>query len=84
MVGDVAAVDRGARAYAAGLRLFDRAEVSDVLHLVPAVSAVMTERWEMLDAPTKWLEYCAERGSRLAGALLEATAEERAGDLSPR
>ena len=84
MVGDVAAVDRGARAYAAGLRLFDRAEVSDVLHLVPAVSAVMTERWEMLDAPTKWLEYCAERGSRLAGALLEAIAEERAGDPSPR
>jgi hypothetical protein len=84
MLGDVAAVDRGAAAYASGLRLFDRADVSDVLHLVPTLAAVMTERWEMLDAPIAWMEHCAARGSRLAAALLEALAEERAGDPLPR
>ena len=46
ILGDLAAVDRGSEAYAPGLRLFDRANVSDVLHLIPALSAVMTERWD--------------------------------------
>lgn len=84
MLGDAAAVERGMAAYAPGLRLFDRADVSDVLHLVPALAAVMTERWQALEPHTAWMEYCATRGSQLAAALLEAIAEERAGDPSPR
>jgi class 3 adenylate cyclase/tetratricopeptide (TPR) repeat protein len=84
ILGDDAAVDRGAAAYAPGLRLFDRANVTDPLHLIPALAAVMTERWEMLDAPIATMEYCAAHGSRLAAAALEAIVEERSGSDGSR
>lgn len=84
MLGDVEAVDRGAAAYAPGLRLFDRANVSDMLHLMPAIAAVMTERWELLEAPTARMEYSAAHGSRLAAAALTAITEERTGGTGPR
>ena len=44
----------------------------------------MAEDWQSLEPHTAWMEYCAARGSRLAGALLEAIAEERAGRAARR
>jgi len=82
MLGDEAAVDRGIAAYAPGLRLVDRAEVWDVMHLWPALATVMTERWDLLDAHRARLELCAAHGGRLAAAVLEAIDEERAGGPS--
>jgi class 3 adenylate cyclase/tetratricopeptide (TPR) repeat protein len=76
--GDVKAVDRGLTAYAPGNRLVDRAPAFDVIHLLPAVAAVMLERWDMLEAPMARLEYCAARGSILAAATIDAIEEERA------
>jgi class 3 adenylate cyclase/tetratricopeptide (TPR) repeat protein len=84
MQGDLPAVEQGASAYRPGLRLVDRAAAWDIIHLQPAISAVMLERWEMLAAPLARLEYCAARGSRLAAAALEAIAEERSGAGEPR
>jgi class 3 adenylate cyclase/tetratricopeptide (TPR) repeat protein len=79
MLGEVGAVDRGLGAYEPGLRLVDRAAAWDVLHLMPAITAVMLERWDMLSAPIARLEHCAAGGSKLSTAVLEAIAEERAG-----
>jgi hypothetical protein len=58
--------------------------VWDTIHLMPAVSAVMLERWDMLGAPLARMEYCAARGSRLAAAALEAIAEEQNGSGDSR
>jgi hypothetical protein len=84
MQGDLPAVEHGASAYRPGLRLVDRAAAWDIIHFQPAISAVMLERWEMLDGPIARMQYCAANGSRLAAAVLEAIAEERAGEPTPR
>ena len=84
MLGDVEAIERGLLAYEPGLPLADRAAVWDVLHLLPAMTWVMLERWDLLDQSLARMEYCAAHGSRLAEALLEAIAEERAGEAAPR
>ncbi len=80
MAGDERAVEHGAQAYASGLRLVDRASVWDVIHLQPAITAVMLERWDMLDEPVARMGHCAARGSRLAAAALDAVREEREGN----
>jgi class 3 adenylate cyclase/tetratricopeptide (TPR) repeat protein len=83
MLGDVEAVERGFEAYRPGLRLVDRAVTWDPIHLVPAVAAVMLERWDLVAQPIARLEYCAERGSLLAAAVLEAINEERPAPTAP-
>jgi hypothetical protein len=83
MLGDVDAVVRGLEAYRPGLRLVDRARSWDPIDLVPALTAVMLERWDLIEEPVQRLEYCAARGSRLASAGLEAIAEERSGSAEP-
>jgi hypothetical protein len=77
MLGDLETVDRGIDAYAPGLRLVDRAPAWDVIHLMPAITAVMLERWEKLAEPLARLEHCAAGGSRLAAAVAAAVGEER-------
>jgi hypothetical protein len=84
MLGDLETVERGIGAYAAGLRLVDRAAAFDVIQLMPAVSAVMMERWDMLAEPLERLHYCAARGSSLAAAVVAAIDEERSADEAGR
>lgn len=72
MLGEVDAVKRGLAAYAPGLRLWDRAAVWDVCHVMPAIALTMLDKPDQLAGPLARLEECAAGGSRLAGAVLSA------------
>jgi class 3 adenylate cyclase/tetratricopeptide (TPR) repeat protein len=78
MVGTVAALDEGVKAYTPGLRLWDRAGTWDVCHLLPAIALTMAERWDDLGPTLDRLDLFAANGGLLAAAVASAIREERA------
>jgi class 3 adenylate cyclase/tetratricopeptide (TPR) repeat protein len=78
MVGDRGAIDDGLKAYAAGLRLWDRARTWDHSDLMPAIALTMLERWDDLGPSLARLDLFSEGGSRVASAVAAAIREEEA------
>lgn len=78
MVGDRDAIDAGLKAYAPGLRLWDRARTWDFSELMPAIALTMLERWDELPQSLARLDQFAVGGSRVTGAVAAAIREEEA------
>ena len=76
MTGDRRALEDGLKAYAPGLRLWDRQGAWDIGDLMPAIALTMLEQWDDLGPFLARLDEFEAKGDRLAGATAAAIRDE--------